>query len=230
MKGPATLSEILRFSDIRADLPKDVAPRPKVGRDLYIALRLRQLLSGHERTWVMLEGTQRPTDSFSVRTGSLARNVFIRLETYAGQARTSIVTDREKGKIRAARDSALRIELSIGYNGTLRSIKVNGIRLMNDRGWFVYRIKQIMRGLLDEIDDIEDWIHNLETDQEDVGEPEDIKAGKIRKVSVHEEGILSYIRGIGGYVRTQRITRRGMSGRIHVSEPTSAKHSAYPGW
>lgn len=194
-------------------------------RDLYIALRLRQLLSGHERTWVVLEGTQLPTDAFSVRTGSRARTVFIRLETYVGQVRTKRVTAETKGVIRAARDSALRVELFIGYNGTLRSVKINDMRLTAERGWFVYRIKKIMLGLLEEVDEIGDWVGS-----EDQYQPEDIRIGRIRSVFISKDRVVSYIRGKGKYERTERVAKRGMSGKIHVSEPSSAKHSAYPGW
>lgn len=202
-------------------------------KDKRIALRMRQLLSGHINTWVMLEGTKIPSRNWSDRFNSRSRTVYLRVEEYVGQYSEKHAGDTRKRNIRDARDSALVLEVIYDAKGRCRVVKANGIKLTNDRGWFAYRMKQVIGGLVAEVDLLMDNLEYREGSGKD--EPDPIPRGITRIIDHGADEIgspmVSYIRRREFiYDLTDRINRRGASGQIHISEPTSARHSAYPGW
>lgn len=238
------MEEINSFDNI--DTPSfKREPRPTVGRDLMVALRLRQLLSGHIDTWVILRGIRTPYPQWHYgmkdpypawvkESGSQSRTVYFRLEPYVGQMKNGTITDAMKDERRRAKNSGIDIEVRYSSKGRVSYISAAGIHLTIARGWQSYRIKQIMDGIVQEVmavaryakldEAFPDRHHSLR------------RAGittlpeGIKRVAIHEDESISYIRTRGTYKNTHRVTRRGMVGRIHGSEPTSAQHSAYPGW
>ena len=196
-------------------------------RDRFIALRIRQLLSGHAHTWVMLEATLLPQNNRYNRSSSRSRTVYLRVEEYVGQFSRKPPTEKRKKDLREARDSALLIEATFDHGGTCRAVVVNDIKLTNYRGWMSYRIKRIIEGLVWETDLV---TAHLSYDSEIDEKPDRMPAG-IARIIDHGDDQISYVRRKGFlYHLTDRVTKRGASGKIHVSEPTSARHSAYPGW
>lgn len=214
------MTDPVSFSAIVARMPKPDGPRPKrvnVSVDLNIALRMRRLLSGHRRTWVILERDYIPNKL--IRKDSKRHITEFRLEEYVGQMKYGDLTNEQKDRNLDARLSGLRVKLDYSSLGWA-TIYVNGRKLSSANGWYMRKIRLILTSFAAEMMDV---IFNP-----------DVPTGKdtmYQMLTQHDDtGHYSYVRMRGRYPSTQKIARRGMVGRIHVSEPTSARHSAYPGW
>lgn len=201
-------------------MPKTDEPKPKkvnVSADLDIALKMRRMLSGHRRTWVILERDYIPNKL--IHKDSKRHITEFRLEEYVGQMKYGDVTEDQKRRNLDARLSGLRVKLDYSSLGWA-TIYINNRKISTDNGWYMRRVRRILTDFAEEMMGV-------------IFSP-DIPTGPGTMYQIltrHEDtGHYSYVRMRGKYQSTNRIARRGMVGRIHVSEPTSARHSAYPGW
>lgn len=196
--------------------------------DKWVALRLRQTLSGHTRTWVVLEWIKYPVRPKG-GTASKSLTMSIRLEEYIGQLKGGIITDEDKEKARNQKENALTLVLEYDYKGYLSKIKAGHhqtlIRLSNERGWFPYRIRQILDAFAQEV-----LIATQATPDDNEDDPNRLPYNTSALTTNPITGEVSYIRGRGTFPSTEAIKRRGASGRIHHSEPRDRKYSAYTGW